>query len=61
MIVEVRRFAEQTGRFDHPQARRHLNYLQANYATSKTNDLGGPILRCDIASGANIEILKKSG
>jgi hypothetical protein len=38
-----------------------LNYLRANYAALKIDDLGGLILRRDIASGANIEILKKSG
>jgi hypothetical protein len=58
MIVELHKFAEQTGRFDHQLARRLLNYLRANYAASKIDDLGGPILRRDIASGANIEILK---
>ena len=58
MIVDLHHFAEQTGRFDHQLARRLLNYLRANYATSEIDDLGGPILRRDIASGANIEILK---
>jgi len=52
-------FAEQTGRFDHQLAHRLLNYLRANYTTSKIDDLGGPILRRDIASGANIEIVKR--
>ena len=61
LIVELHRFAEQTGRFDHQLAHRLLNYLRANYATSKIDDLGGPILLRDIASGANIEVLKKSG
>jgi len=61
MIVEFHHFAEQTGGFDHQLAHRLLNYLRANYATSKIDDFGGPILRRDIASGANIEILKKSG
>jgi hypothetical protein len=61
MIVELHRFAGQSGRFDHQLARRLLNYLRANYTTSKIDDLGGPILRRDIAGGANIEILKKSG
>jgi hypothetical protein len=61
MIVELHHFAEQTGRFDHQLARRLLNYLRANYMTSKIDVLGGPILRHDVASGANIEILKKIG
>jgi hypothetical protein len=56
MIVEFHDFAEQTGRFDHQLARRLLNYLRTNYTTSKIDDLGAPILRRDIASGANIEI-----
>ena len=59
-IVELHHFAEQTGRFDHQLAHGLLNYLRANYTTSKIDDLGSPILRRDIASGANIEILKKS-
>jgi hypothetical protein len=61
LIVELHRFAEQTGRFDHQLAHRLLDYLRANYLTSTIDDLGGPILRRDISSGANIEILKKSG
>ena len=61
MIVEFHHFAEQTGGFDHQLAHRLLNYLRANYATSKINDFGGPISRRDVASGANIDILKKSG
>jgi hypothetical protein len=36
-----------------------LNYLQANYSTSKVDELGSAILRRDIASDADIEILKK--
>ena len=58
MILDLHRFAELTGRFDHQLARRLLNYLRANYTTSKIDDLGGPILQRDIASGADIEILK---
>src|SRR5215469_2245475 len=50
MILDLHRFAERTGRFDHQLARRVLNYLQANYSTSKIDDLGGPILRREIAS-----------
>jgi hypothetical protein len=61
MIVALHGFAEQTSRFDHQLARRLLSYLRTNYMTSKIDDLGAPILRRDIASGANIEILKKSG
>src|SRR5262245_21098132 len=60
-FVYLHHFAERSGRFDHQLARRLLNYLQANYTTSKIDDLGYPILRREIASGANIEILKKSG
>jgi hypothetical protein len=61
MIVELHDFAEQTGRLDHQLARRLLNYLRANYTRSKIDDLGAPILRRDITSGANIEILRKLG
>ena len=58
MILYLHRFAGRPGRFDHQLARRLLNYLRANYTTSKIDDLGGPILQRDIASGADIEILK---
>lgn len=56
LIVAFHHFAEQTGGFDHQLAHRLLNYLRANYATSEIDDFGGPIMRRDIASGANIEM-----
>jgi len=58
VIVEFHQLAENTKVFDHQLAHRLLNYLQAHDATTKTDELGSAILRPDIASGANIEILK---
>jgi Immunity protein Imm6 len=61
VIVGFHRLAENTKVFDHQLARRLLNYLQASYATSQTDELGSPILRRDVASGANIEIPEEVG
>jgi hypothetical protein len=55
MVLDLHRYAEDTGRFDHQLAHRLLNYLQANYA-SKNDELGRPISRRDVTTGVSIGV-----
>jgi hypothetical protein len=48
IIADLHRHAEHTGRFDQQQARRILDYLQANFTTSTSDELGGAIQRSDV-------------
>jgi Immunity protein Imm6 len=50
MVVDLHRYAEDTGEFDHQVARRLLKYLQANYPASKADELGSPISRGDVTA-----------